>query len=94
MQRLCAVRGDEAVIVLLSSGHRAKELAQAAAGVMVNMSGHGAFFDDRMANHFNPNTDAPEDERMCKLSINRITSLLRKSSIKEYTYMTLLLQVL
>jgi hypothetical protein len=92
VQRLCAMRGDETIILLLA--HRSKELAQAAAGVMVNISGHAAFFDSKMESHFSPDVDYCEDDRLCKLSVNKITSLLRKCSIKEYTYMTLLLQVI
>ena len=86
VQRLCRIRGDQAIIMLLS--HRNPDVAIAAAGVLVNITGFFVFYDNVLRESFSADIDHP-----VKLSAATLTSILRKSSVSDILFLTLVLQV-
>ena len=88
VSRFCKVRADEAILLLLN--HRNHEVSMAAAGVLVNMSGHMEFFDNAVMSSFSLDSSLPTS---CKVSATLLSSILRKSSLKDISFMTLILQV-
>lgn len=86
VQRLCRIRGDEAIILLL--GHASSDVAVAAAGVLVNITGFYAFYDDKLRENFTSNTEVTS-----KLSAVSLISVLRKSSMSDVLFLTLVLQI-
>lgn len=86
VQRLCRIRADEAIILLLS--HHNPDVAVAAAGVLVNITGFTLFFDDEVRDNF-----AAETYGAVKISALALTSILRKSSVSDLLFLTLVLQV-
>lgn len=87
VERLCRIRADEAIILLL--GHQNSDVSVAAAGVLVNISGFQAFFDDTLKSNFAFETSSEP----VKLSAASLTAILRKSSISDFSFLTLVLQV-
>jgi hypothetical protein len=90
VQRLCRIRGDEAIVLLL--GHGNSDVAAAAAGVLVNITGFFCFYDDALREGFAPDISL-DPETPVKLSAAHLTSILRKSSVSDILFLTLVLQV-
>lgn len=89
VHRFCRLRIDEAIIMLLS--HKVSDVRLAAAGVLVNVTGHSDFFDESLVESFAEDSTAASSTS--KLNALSLTTLLRKASVKDVAFLTLVLQI-
>ena len=71
--------------------HKVSDVRLAAAGVLVNVTGHSDFFDESLVESFAD--DSAATSSMSKLNALSLTTLLRKASVKDVAFLTLVLQV-